>query len=779
MNKLNKRVWLPTLAAALLAACGGSKPCDPDVDDNCPSDAGGEVPQDLCNDKNEAATNPKCQLTACTDAGMPMGCQEGGGWCYVSFSGDQDYWLAPLPSAPTSGSLLHITGGIGAPETALNFAVTVLKEDGTTAVTRKVDHHGTQMPKPVDIIVPFTDPKLADLVGVSGAKLLLLVGDEAAVPVPYFDVRNPYNLTFCMQANPDPNEPNDSDAMATNIPLAAGANGPTGTVQGYLATENDADYFQFDASAAAGKIIYLHVTGPAVPPFPNYRLEYHLYDPTGTPIANDVMANQLLKIDLATARKVATAGIYKIKLNGYQPASGMMTPIPGDLNVQYTLTVEILDELDTNDTPANDSPTTPKVVTMGINSQQGLQGRLSYVPDPDYYQLDLQPTSQAGVIRYKLTVDQAAGRFAPLTSQGHTEDRQVRVLTVVTQGASLAEQQMNCLNDYTLCPKGYDGAANSVGAMGLVSSLCNSPTTPMCLWAERDQDPNFDMNGPRYRNIEGEVPVPPHAGSTLSYLIVSQDDETDYADDRVYTLQVSYEADADETMRDGLPLFTQSTTLASGGAFPNPPAAGEITGELTFGYGRLTGDTMDWFQQGKGVRGVQDYDAVPEDYDRFEINFPGGLTGDQTWELQWDIDYADAGNPAGDLALEVTFCNAADYADGGCPGPTPLLVYSGDTLQPWYGMSLTDRQVLYSQTDNGTTNETTALPVGCFCYEAQYVQQGHYFLNVGAANRTSNDRIRYRIRQGYTGYPASYTLDGGSVSCPSGDGGCGFTSQGP
>jgi hypothetical protein len=105
-----------------------------------------------------------------------------------------------------------------------------------------------------------------------------------------------------------------------------------------------------------------------------------------------------------------------------------------------------------------------------------------------------------------------------------------------------------------------------------------------------------------------------------------------------------------------------------------------------------------------------------------------------------------------------------------------VLVYSGDTLQPWYGQSLTDRQVLYSQTDNGMTNETTALAAGCFCYEAAYVAQGHYFVNVGAANRLSNNRIKYRIRQGYTAYPQSYTNDGGSIACPSGAdaGGCQF-----
>jgi hypothetical protein len=776
--KISKSVWVTTLAAALLAGCGGKKACDPDVDDNCPSDAGGDLPIDICNNKNDAETNPKCQLVACSDAGMPMGCQDPGGWCFDSFSGDQDYWLAPLPSAPTAGTLLHISGGIGAPETALNFAITVLKEDGTTAVTRGVDHHGTQPPKPVDLIIPFTDPKLSDLIGVSGAKLLLLVGDEAAVPMPYFDVRNPYNLTFCMQANPDMNEPNDDPSMATNIPLTAGTNGPTGTTKGYLATTNDVDYFQFDASAAMGKIIYLHVTGPAVPPFPTYQMEYTLFDPNGVPIANDVMANQLLQIDLATARKVATPGIWKVKLDGYQSANGMMTPVPGDLNTQYTLTVEILDELDTNDTPPNDSPQTPKVITMGINSQQGLVGRLSYVPDPDYYQLDLQPTASAGIIKYKLTVDQTPGRFAALTKQGHTEDRQVRVLQVVSAGTTLAEQQMNCTGDDNICPKGYDGAADFGAAQQLVSSLCALSPQALCLWAERDQDPNFDMTGVKYRNMEGEVPVAPHPGGVVSFLIVSQDDENDYADDRVYTLQVSYEGDADETLRDGLPFQTQVSTLAGGGSITSPPAAGQLTGELTFGYGRLTQDAMDWFQMGTGVRGSQDYDAYPEDYDRFEIDFPGGLVGDQTWELQWDIDY-DGGSPPGDLALEVTFCNAANYPDGGCPGPTPVLVYSGDRIQPWYGQSLTDRQVLYSQTDNGMTNETTALDVGCFCYESQYVAEGHYFVNVGAANRKTNDRIKYRIRQGYGAYPQSFAIDGGSQACPSGDGGCGFTSAGP
>ncbi len=781
-------LWALALAATL-GACSGKPTCNPDTMD-CPDDGGGGLPPDICNTQQEAESDSRCQLTPCADAGAGIGCD----YCYISFSGDQDFWLAPLPSAPTASTLLHIYGGYGAPATAVNFAVTVLKEDGTTAVTRKVDHHGQAMPGPVDIILPFNDPKLADLQGVAGAKVLLLVGDEASTPIPNFDVRSPYSIGFCMEQNPDTHEPNDTPATATPVPLAAGANGPQGQVQGYLATENDVDYYSFDASAAAGKIIYLHVTGPVVPPFPNYRLEYTLFDPNGVPIANDVMANQLLQIDLATARKVVTPGTWQLKLDGYQSPNGMMTPVPGDLNVQYTVDLEILDELDTNDTPANDTSATAKVITMGLNSSNGLQGRLSYVPDPDWFRLDLQPTSSAGVIHYKLTVDPGPGRFAPLTRQGHVEDRQVRLVAAVP-GVDYATQVMACTNDNGVCPKGYDGAINTNQAIQLVSSICKGITDadggllvpPMCLWAERDQDPGFS----NYRNMEGEIPVDPHPGAVASYFIVAQDDENDFADDRVYTLQVSYEDDPDETMRDGLPYRTTTSTLASGGSVSNPPAAGQLSGELSFGYGRIvTNDPgnpdaiSNYINSGMGVRGFQDYDAVPNDYDRFEIDFPGGLTGDQTWELQWDVDDLDGGGPPGDLALEVSFCNSATLADGGCNGPTPVLVYSGDRIQPWYGQSLTDRQVLYSQADNGAATTTTAEAIGCFCYESQYVAQGKYFVNVAAANRTNNNRIRYRVRQGYSAYPASYSLDGGTVACPAGqvDGGpagCGFTSGGP
>src|ERR1700681_1160333 len=82
---------LPLLGCAVsLCACPGNKPCDPDTDDNCPDDGGngGMPPIDLCNSKNDAETNPKCQLTACGDAGMPMGCTDEGGWCFISFSAD-------------------------------------------------------------------------------------------------------------------------------------------------------------------------------------------------------------------------------------------------------------------------------------------------------------------------------------------------------------------------------------------------------------------------------------------------------------------------------------------------------------------------------------------------------------------------------------------------------------------------------------------------------------------------------------------------------------------
>ena len=447
-----KTSWFLIAAATILCACPPPPKCNPDEED-CGSDAG--PPPDVCNSAMEALSDPGCEISVATtpDSGVPkLG--------YLSIAMDQDWYVAKLP-ALTSRSLVHISAGYGAPATPVNLAVSVLKEDTTTGLARKIDKHGAAAPKPVDIIFPYSD---------SNAKILIVLSDEGASNKAIFDIRNQYAVTVDVFDNPDANEPNDT--TPTVIPLTTAGAILTGTAQGALATDNDVDKYKFTAPGGR-KVVYLHITAPKLTPGALSRLTYTLYDPAGISIAEGTVLNEFLAVDLATAR-LAKMGDYTLDVRGYKPASSTAV-VPGDLRMLYTVNVQIMDDLDVNE--PNDTITAPKVVPMAYGASTSLTGRLGYVPDPDIYGLDLAANSGAGVLRYKLVVNPAMGRFAPWT----VSDRQLRVVTQVTAGATVSDQRLACKNNAAICPKGYEGSAANQAS----SRRCATPRIRrgVCGWS--------------------------------------------------------------------------------------------------------------------------------------------------------------------------------------------------------------------------------------------------------------------------------------------------------
>jgi hypothetical protein len=214
-----------------------------------------------------------------------------------------------------------------------------------------------------------------------------------------------------------------------------------------------------------------------------------------------------------------------------------------------------------------------------------------------------------------------------------------------------------------------------------------------------------------------------------------------YADDRDWTLDLDWIDDADESSRLAGPtvLGVSGTTTVA-------------TGELTYGYGKVF-DPDEWFMRSGGLRGIGDYDAYDTDKDLFQFNL-GGVMGDQAWEISWELLHADGGRPAGDIALEFTFCGVGAIPDGG------LCAASQTTSTP-------------------TSTTITALPVQCACLSSGRTAGGTYFANIAAIDRVENDPIRYRISQRIAAYPANFTgPDGGMATCPVTDAGngsaCGF-----
>jgi hypothetical protein len=730
------------VGASLLLGCPTKEdPCVFGDEEGC---VVGAPPPDLCNSISEALGDDQCKLTlgtALTDR-------------YIGASGDQDYYSAQL-GALTPRSLLHVTGGYGVPATPVNFAINILDEGGTTSIMRRVDKHGQAAPRPVDIIVPYTT---------SNSKIIVLVSDEAIVQSPPYDVRNPYSIMVETMENPDTNEPNDT--TPTTIPITPAGAEATGTASGMLATDNDVDQFAFTvpSAGAARRILYLHITAPKLTPAPPFRVAYKLSNAAGTPVAEGQMANEFLAIDLATARLVNPNETYKLEIFGYR-SMNTVGVIPGDLRLRYTIDVRFMDDQDTFEgTTGNDTLANARATPLALGTPVTINGRIAYVPDPDWYAITLPANANATVLSARLRPGTGGGRFPPLAA---TPDRQLRITTPVSVGANATERQNNCRNDRAVCPKSFD--AMDVKAQQLVDSLCTAFDPPHCLMSERLEAQRWD----NMRNFDARIPVPPHAGNVTYYVIV-QDDGQNFADDLNYDLRLVWEADADDTAR--LAAAAQVTAITENASVPNPPAAGEVTGELTHGYGRVVNHDL---LQGEGVRAPDDYDAVATDLDRFQFNFPAVTAPlDRTWTLQWTIENGDAGTPPGDVILEAQFCSGAPLPDGGC-GISRTIGWIPGRVEPWYDSNFSARTVIWDKQVVGNTTVVTAQPAGCFCMEPRGMQAGRMFGSVGAVDRVRPDNIRYTVRMGLAPYPASFVQDGGSVSCPAagadGGGGCNFT----
>jgi hypothetical protein len=618
-----------------------------------------------------------------------------------------------------------VNGGYSAPATPVDLKVDVLDSTGTTSVASAIDDHGQKPPSPIDIVVPFTQ---------SDAKLLLLVSDKGGRVPPVFDIRNPYSLTVCTEDNPDPNEPNDTPMMATSIPNVGGM----GTINnGVIAPANDVDWYSFDPGALTGrKILYLHITSPMdlLPPAA-YRLHYQLFDPDMVPISEGVVSSGFVKVDLATARLLKKPGLYTVRVDGYHVNPTDI--VPGDLRQVYTVFLQVLDDTDMTEPNDNMAESGTHPTTLGLGSSHTFQGSLSYVPDPEWLALDLPALSNPGILHVKFTVAMGVGRFAPLPGP---LDRQLRIMAPV-KGATAADSDNACHTnqDQTMgCPRGY--APMDVTQMGLVDEICDDfldGGAAQCLWAERNENSFFEP----LHNMEAVIPVP--AANATRYWVVVGDDGNNYADDLTWTVQVSLEDDPDEVIHG-----------------PNsPPQAASINstvnGVISHGYGRLT--DYDPNMGPRGIRGPNDYDAVPTDFDKFTFALPGGT--DTTWNLTWQVDHADGGSTSAKLALDIQLCDSSNVCKN-----AGTLTNESSTLQPWYGQSLTDRTVLYSLTDKGTYDEVQLLPPACMCFESKFTTLN---VTVNATDRDFYGLMPYRLIQSTSGYPpATFAVDGGMVSCP-------------
>jgi hypothetical protein len=748
-------IWNQTRGFVGLAIAALATGCpvmvEPCVEGDEPTCDAGALPADSCNTLEEAAS-PDCTLTLCEDREAFLSETADGG-------ADVDFYSVTLPGGLTPRSLLSVRGGYGGvPQTPINFSVNVLRTgaDGglQTVASANNQRMGAALPKNVEVTQPFSE---------SNARLVVRVSDVGGVTPPRVDNRNPYRINVCVQDNPDQNEPNDM--TPTPIALAASNGVQQGTSSGYLATNNDLDAFSFPVSGAR-QIIYLRISSTAMnlmPPLA-YRLAFTLKNPAGMPIAEGVMDNEFLQVDLSTARLAPADGTYRLEVFGYRQPN-QMTPVPGDLRLRYDVEVRVMPDLDTSEgTMGNDTAATARPVNLALGAPTTLTGRIAYVPDSEWFRLNLPSRSGPAVLRYELLPTGAAGRFPPLAM---IPTRQIRVAQEITTGATIADRQNNCATRADLCPRSFEDPFSGPGQ--LVNGLCRGPgiDPPQCLLAERNEE--FQL--PPFRsqkNFVGAIPVPPGVTSLLFTYSDTGKGRVKYADDREWSIRVVLEDDPDEAMRTTIPTVALGSTLT------------EARGVLTHGYGKTI--AFEDLNDGQGIRGPNDYDATDTDRDAFRFTY-GGAMGDQTWQLEWTIGNADGGSrPAGTVALELRFCEGASQADGGCPGRTSILAPRFDLFTPWYlPRELPNRRIQYTQMQQGNATIIRVEPVACYCLAQQFVAGGAFQMSVVAVDRTGNDPIPFSVRQSISAYPGTYANpDGGTtpVSCPGntpdGGGGCRF-----
>lgn len=713
--------------AAFLSLALGCDPTPTEEEEEIPDFV---PPPDVCNKLEDALTDPACALPLGQVQRELLGTQ-----------GDTDCYLVQIPAGLTDRSLLHVRAGYSVPATGVNLSINVLRPNNTSIMSG-ADIHQQAAPKPVDMIVPFKE---------SGSKILVMVSDAATGGRAHYDVRAPYSLMVELVENPDANEPNDT--TPTPIPLAAEGVSLKGSQTGYVATTNDIDRFSFEAPGGR-KVTYLHITSPRQTPAPAYRLAYTLKDASDVPVSEGHVANEFNGVDLATVR-ITNGGRYTLAIQGYRGgANDTMMTVPGDLKQQYKIDVLVLPEADSSE--PNDTMQTARAVSLSApGNTANLTARIGHIPDPDWFGVDLAPSTRPTVLYYKVTPTTNGGRFATLPGP---VDRMVRVFLPVTQGATEADKQNACRTNASVCPrKDNDDAEMSA----LVDAYCGlSP--PRCMISSRVETASFN----ELKNFEGAIPVPPHASNTRVYVLV-QDDGSNWADDLDYQLKVEWRADPDEESRFvGSTEQTVVRTLSSdsGGTFPVPAsgAAFELNGSLTYGHGFTRNlDPVN----AQGVRAPDDYDVFTTDKDRYELRFPTGVTGDQTWELQWEIEHGGTGAPPYDVVLEIEFCVGPS-----CSVVARSIGYKGGNLGAWHsaGVQGAAFQPVYSRTALSDRTQVTALAWGCFCFESRFVQAGKFFLTVTGVDRTSYAPAPYHVRTAYTGYPKPY--NGGMCPVP-----CGFT----
>jgi hypothetical protein len=719
-----------------------------------------------CNTAPDALANPECRLqlgTAKTE--------------YIQQLGDKDWWVVNVGALPPR-AIVHVVAGYkpgagqdaGNFNTAVFFQINVLDSNNGvvgTSLATGVDQHGSNSPTMLDLTFRYTKSNNDLFLLVQDANLANRAGDNLS----------PYSIFVEVVADPDANEPNDTPATATPIPLTSGGGGVQGSGGGFLATPGDVDYFSILA-ANPNSVMWLDVVQDCTTTCPRphrYRLEYFLRDPSGAVVATDSAgAGSLVSeqpMEVATARLLKTTGTYTLQVRGYIDPNNQTVIPPGDLNFKYKVQVIIVplqDPPEPNDTidDAKAKPS-PDLTLAGPGSSGTITGRISFVPDPDYYRVRLSSASAGPhLLHYVVTPSTAPARFPKLPGP---KDRLVQVTTEVPAGS-----QSECAaGDAGVCI--ISAPVNNYN-YPIATNLCQAPT-PQCLQSARYESPDAGSNPNLVDlgNFESVLQVPPHAGA-VDYFFLFEDEGTNWADDTDYTIFVEWLNEPD--LAEAVPDPQRPATMSAGVA----PTA---TGYLSYGIGAI--DTSLGISP---ITDVKDYDGRGDDVDTWAVDVPVGAVADAKLSFQWRIPAGSITSAPYDLGIRLGFC----VPDGGVDcasiqtrtqnGGSQLgLIYDTANVASWWNFNpqVTPLEPAYVRSLSGSAPNTEMLTqlrdYACGCLEQRLIPASgtaKMFISVFPINRQVWVPFTpYTVDTGFGPYPYAFTANGGAmVTCPTP---CGFT----
>jgi hypothetical protein len=727
-----------------------------------------------CNTAPDALANAECRLQ------LGVAKTE-----YIQQPGDKDWWVVNVGALPPR-AIVHVVAGYrlgpgtdgGAANTAVNFQINVLDSNNGapgTSLATGVDQHGSNAPTMLDLTFRYTK---------GNNDLFLLVQDQSGRQ---YDNLSPYSILVEVITDPDANEPNDTPATATPITLTGSASSMQGSNGGYLATPGDVDYYSIVA-ANPNSVMWLDVvqdcTTATCPPPHRYRLEYFLRDPNGTVVATDSStAGSLVSssnMEVATARLLKTTGTYTLQVRGWIDPNNQVVIPPGDLKFKYKVQVIIVPLQDNVEIAGNntidDAKANPAALTLlPVGGSATITGRISFVPDPDYYILRLagDPSGRPHLLHYKVTPSTAPARFPALPGP---RDRLLQVTTEIPAGA----QSACAAGDAGVCIISADPSNYNYP---IATNLCLA-STPQCLQSTRYENPDAGSNPNLVKlgNFESILQVPPHTGS-VDYYFLYEDDGTNWADDTDYTIFVEWlnEPDPAEAVPD-----PQRGPVAMG----TGPAATPLSGFLSYGIGAL--DTSLGISP---ITDVKDYDGRGDDVDTYEVDVPvGAVPADTRLFFQWRIPAAAmTTTPPYDLGIRLGFC----VPDAGPPasdcatiqtrtqsGGSQLgLIYTPDPVTSWWNFSpqATPNEPAYDRTYDAAHVPPGVLTAfrdyACGCLEQRLVGSAgsaRMFISVFPINRTgwlTTYNLPYTVETGFgavPSYPYNFTAvpSGKSIACP-------------